>query len=81
MQIHWSHVDKVDPEEREAIEARIRELAEGHNDLIDVRIVGERTRHHRRTICLMPRRTMKIQPMTCLEVATTLAKHELRRAK
>jgi cold shock CspA family protein len=47
MQIHWSHVDKVDPEEREAIEARIRELAEGHNDLIDLRIVGRRTRHHR----------------------------------
>lgn len=47
MQIHWSHVDRVRPAEREAVEARIRELAEGHNDLIDIRIVGRRTRHHR----------------------------------
>ncbi|MEE8313383.1 MAG: hypothetical protein V3R91_03605, partial [Myxococcota bacterium] len=26
---------------------RIRGLAEGHEDLIDVRIVGQTTRHHR----------------------------------
>ena len=48
MEIHWRNVDDVRVEEREAIEERLRLLAEGHNDLIDVRIAAKPTRHHRR---------------------------------
>ncbi len=47
MEIHWDHLEEVPAEQRQAIDARIRELAEGHEDLIDVRIVGKPTRHHR----------------------------------
>ncbi len=47
MEIHWDHLEKVPAEQRQVIDARIRELAEGHEDLIDVRIVGKPTRHHR----------------------------------
>ena len=47
MEIHLDHLEEIPPEHRDAIEARIRGLAEGHEDLIDVRIVGQTTRHHR----------------------------------
>jgi ribosomal subunit interface protein len=33
--------------QRDAVEDRIRKLAEGHTDLIDVRITGHETNHHR----------------------------------
>ncbi len=47
MEIHWRNVEVRD-EERRAVEERLRALAEGHNDLIDVRIAAKPSRHHRR---------------------------------
>jgi cold shock CspA family protein len=48
MEIHWSHPEGLGAEERRLIEDRIRNLATGHDDLIDVRIVARETGHHRR---------------------------------
>lgn len=48
VQIHWRHLDDIDPEEREAVEARLRALADGQTDLIDVRISAKTSGHHRR---------------------------------
>ena len=46
MEIHWHHTQWLAEDGREEIEARIRELAEqGSNDLIDVRISGNSSRH------------------------------------
>jgi cold shock CspA family protein/ribosome-associated translation inhibitor RaiA len=47
MEIHWRHMDELGAEAREAAEARLRELAGDHGDLIDVRISGRTTGHHR----------------------------------
>lgn len=47
MEIHWVHAGELEPAEREAAEARLRSLAEGHQDLIDVRLVAKTTAHHR----------------------------------
>lgn len=47
MQIHWVHGDEFEAKQRERIEARIRALAEGLTDLIDVRITARTTDHHR----------------------------------
>lgn len=47
MEIHWVGMGDVDGEEQGRIEARLEGLAEGHDDLIDLRITGHKTRHHR----------------------------------
>lgn len=47
MQIHWVHMQEIRPEHREKVEGRLRELAEGRNDLIDLRITGHTSNHHR----------------------------------
>ena len=47
MEIHWHGVEDVTEAEREAVSARIEELAEGHTDLIDVRISTRRSGHHK----------------------------------
>jgi cold shock CspA family protein/ribosome-associated translation inhibitor RaiA len=47
MEIHWRHMDEIGPAAREAAEARLRELAGDHGDLMDVRISGRTTGHHR----------------------------------
>ena len=48
MEIHWHHVGTtLRDEERAAIEERLRSLAAGHDDLIDVRISGRESGHHR----------------------------------
>jgi hypothetical protein len=48
VQIHWCHTDWLKGEERAEIEERIESLAaEGQGDLLDVRIVGKPTQHHR----------------------------------
>jgi cold shock CspA family protein/ribosome-associated translation inhibitor RaiA len=51
MEIHWAQFPDLNPEVRAAIEARIQQLAEDHDDLIDVRIVGHVTHHHRHGGC------------------------------
>lgn len=46
MEIHWHHIKFVGDEEKAEIEGRLHELADqGHNDLIDVRISGNPSRH------------------------------------
>ena len=46
MQIHWHHTKWVSDEQKAQIEERIHALADqGHNDLIDVRISGNPSRH------------------------------------
>lgn len=47
MEIRWDHLDEVPSQHRDAIDARIRELAREQGDLIDVRIAGKSTGHHR----------------------------------
>jgi ribosomal subunit interface protein len=47
MEFHWVSPGLVGEAERDAAEARIAELAEGHTDLIDVRITLRETGHHR----------------------------------
>lgn len=46
MQIHWHQAKWVGDEQKTQIEERIHALAnQGHNDLIDVRISGNPSRH------------------------------------
>ena len=46
MEIHWVGLSGLDDSERANAEARLEGLAEGHSDLIDLRITGHQTRHH-----------------------------------
>jgi cold shock CspA family protein/ribosome-associated translation inhibitor RaiA len=47
MEIHWRNLATLRDEERAAIEERLRSLAAGHEDLIDIRIAGRESGHHR----------------------------------
>lgn len=47
MEIHWSHTEEISEDARHAIEARLAALARGHTDMIDLRIVGRGSSHHR----------------------------------
>jgi cold shock CspA family protein/ribosome-associated translation inhibitor RaiA len=47
MEIHWHHPESFRAADREAAEERLRALAEGRTDLIDVRIAARPTGHHR----------------------------------
>jgi cold shock CspA family protein/ribosome-associated translation inhibitor RaiA len=47
MELQWLHPEAFHENERLAAEARIHALANGHTDLIDVRITARATRHHR----------------------------------
>ncbi len=48
MEIHWCHTDWLNESERAEFERRIGKLAaEGRHDLIDIRIVGRESHHHR----------------------------------
>lgn len=47
MEIHWVNADALEAAQREAVEARLRELTTGHRDLIDVRITARPNGHHR----------------------------------
>jgi ribosomal subunit interface protein len=47
LQIHWHGVDAIDDDQRVSVERRLRELEQGHQDLIDVRISAQRSGHHR----------------------------------
>ncbi len=48
MEIHWRNPRQVDPAEREAAEAKLRALAAGHTDLIDLWIDLPDEPHHRK---------------------------------
>lgn len=47
MEIHWVDCQDLREDVREAAEQRVRALAEGHKDLIDVRFTARTTGHHR----------------------------------
>ena len=47
MEIHWSGMGSFGEAERRAVESRPRWLEEGHRDLVDLRITGHESRHHR----------------------------------
>lgn len=47
MQIHWVGLTDLEDSERSAIEKRLLELAKDHHDLIDLRISGHESRHHK----------------------------------
>jgi cold shock CspA family protein/ribosome-associated translation inhibitor RaiA len=47
MEIHWTHMEEIEPHVRAAAEDRVRALAGDHSDLIDVRVTGRHTLHHR----------------------------------
>lgn len=47
MEIHWVHPETFRDDVRRAVEQRLRALAAGHTDLIDVRITARTTPHHR----------------------------------
>jgi cold shock CspA family protein/ribosome-associated translation inhibitor RaiA len=47
MEIHWVGLSELDDAERTHAGERLERLAEGHKDLIDLRITGHKTRHHK----------------------------------
>jgi ribosomal subunit interface protein len=47
MQIHWAQFPELESARQAAAEDRIRRLAQGHDDLLDVHIVAQPTNHHR----------------------------------
>jgi ribosome-associated translation inhibitor RaiA len=47
MEIHWRNMESVDETERGAAERKLRALADGHTDLIDLRIAAKPNHHHR----------------------------------
>jgi len=47
MEIHWVHAGDIPEDDRERAGERIRSLAAGHNDLIDVRITARASGHHK----------------------------------
>jgi cold shock CspA family protein/ribosome-associated translation inhibitor RaiA len=47
VEIHWTHMGEVAAGLRTDAERRLQALAEGHTDLIDLRITGSESRHHR----------------------------------
>ena len=46
-EIQWAGLSEFDGNEKDRAEARLERLADGHNDLIDLRISGQGTGHHR----------------------------------
>jgi ribosome-associated translation inhibitor RaiA len=47
VEIHWRNMDEIEEVQREVVERRLNALADGHTDLIDLRIAGLPTTHHR----------------------------------
>lgn len=46
MEIHWRNLAELAPAARGRVEQRLRALAEGRGDLIDVHLAAKTTRHH-----------------------------------
>jgi len=50
MEIHWTHTNWLKDGDKQEIEERLQALAaQGHNDLIDVHILGNPSRHRGHT--------------------------------
>lgn len=47
MEIHWERMSEINDAQRDAIEVRLQRLADQHNDLYEIRIVGHPSHHHR----------------------------------
>jgi ribosome-associated translation inhibitor RaiA len=47
VEIHWRNMEDVEEAERAAAERKLRALADGHSDLIDLRIAAKPNNHHR----------------------------------
>ena len=47
MEIHWRNMDEIEAAQRNAVERRLLALAEGHTDLIDLRIAAKPNNPHR----------------------------------
>jgi ribosome-associated translation inhibitor RaiA len=47
MEINWINPDEVEASDRDRAEARIQHLAEGHEDLQEVRVAVKPNSHHR----------------------------------
>lgn len=47
MEIHWRNMEGVEAALREGVERRLLALADGHTDLIDLRIAAKPNNHHR----------------------------------
>jgi ribosome-associated translation inhibitor RaiA len=47
VEIHWRNMDEIEATQRDAVERRLQALANGHTDLIDLRIVAKPNNHHR----------------------------------
>lgn len=47
MEVHWTHFDDLPERERTIADRRLAKLANGHDDLLRVRLVARGTRHHR----------------------------------
>ncbi len=77
MEIHWVGLADIDEEQRTQVEERLERLARDHNDLIDVRITGHRSDHHRhgdqgvRIVCQARGREL-IADKVCDEVGKAL---------
>ncbi len=47
MEFHWVGMQEIEEAVRDHVEERLGRLAEGHSDLIDLRITGRTSEHHR----------------------------------
>jgi ribosome-associated translation inhibitor RaiA len=47
VEIHWRNMEEVEAAQRETVERRLLALADGHTDLIDLRIAAKPNNHHR----------------------------------
>jgi cold shock CspA family protein/ribosome-associated translation inhibitor RaiA len=47
MEIHWVHANGLAEDDRAEAEGRLYALAEGHADLIDIRVLARETGHHK----------------------------------
>ena len=47
VEIHWVGLQDIEETARARVEQRLERLAEGHRDLIDLRITGRQSDHHR----------------------------------
>ena len=77
MQIHWHDVHEIDEDTRQEVETRIAALEEGHRDLIDLRISGRSSGHHRHgdkeiRITCQARGTELVATRTCPDLAQAL---------